>query len=399
VPNSASNTTQPTFALPPGSYQLVIRDRLSSGSAGPNSSTTYTVYVKACPYIYIENAGPIRLPLSPLPFLTPGWGGVIRFDLEPGTYNLSAGLPQDDGEAPEVALRLQGTFRAKAPGGANPVTGKWVDGNTLIAVGVDRGNGRPAFSTSLTVAAPVSFAGTLLADDDIVIDKRHLVYNAIAGGPQPLAEAVYLFNGSASTAGYTATFEPVGSRRWTAALSKTSGSIAAGEADSIEIRPQAELATGEYHGFLRFRVQAAAGLVERAVAVTVFVQPPAPSRAGVSAEPLMDVMYPLSGDAYETSTFRVTNNSGSAQTFAPQPEAGLTVTPRSVTLTPGESGTFTTVASIPKVGPGRWEKRCITINWVGVLLTPPLIVCRWVWTGLDPPAIGAAFASTDRHRH
>ena len=322
--------------------------------------------------------------------------GRVRFEiLEAGTYSIEAFTPLPGEERFAVRdIRLFGRFRPKTPGSGEIVTGKTVDGNSLFAAGMDRGDRSASFSSTFVVNEPVTFIGRIDTDPEVTIDARHLTFHAVVNGPQPFAQTVRIFNGSASAVGYTAAFETVGAR-WSASLSKSSGSITGLRTDSIELRPAAGLPEGQYNGFLRVQLQTEDGPLERVAAVTLFVQQSETSKATTRLDGPMQALYPLPSGGYEAPLL-VSNNSATPQTYGLEPDSWLTFTPSRMTLNPGETGAFTVQLSAAEAEGANsgWQKRCIWVVDLNQPLLPRLVLkCYWVWVGGNA-ALGAACTPT-----
>ena len=76
----------------------------------------------------------------------------------------------------------------------------------------------------------------------------------------------------------------------------------------MELRAPAGLPVGEYHGFVRFKHRGPHGNREMAVAVTLFVQAQATSKAITLVDAPMQALFPLPGGGYEPGTMRVTHH-------------------------------------------------------------------------------------------
>lgn len=348
-----------------------------------------------------------KQPTGPAITVTSDGAGRVRFNLaEAGTYTISGSTGADTFNCPAGSVRIgnecfvlngvkfTGRFNpaASAPAGAQ-VTAKYVDGNALFAAGSANADGT-LFSVDITVPSAFSFAGTIAVDDGVGIRTRHLTFYELVNGPQPPAQSLVISNGSTSALSYTATFAPVGAAQWTASLSKSSGTIPAGLTDSIDVGAPAGLPEGGYNGFLHVQFQSAAGSYEQVAAVTLVVQQPEASKAGVLSGPPMAAAYPLPSGGYESPSFQLTNNGPSPRTIAPRADEGLTLTPTSLTLAPGQTGTIVATLDQAKVPSGGWGKVCYQYDPLGQGASTTMITCVWRWNGVPSGALVAACTPT-----
>jgi len=291
--------------------------------------------------------------------------GRVRLEIaEAGTYTIEAvAKALAGGLARAGAIRMRGNFANRGAGdaGERRVAGKWVDGNALLASGVEQagGGGGVLFSTTVTVTGPVSFTGQLTADAEVRLAARHVVFYGVENGPQPPAQRVTIVNNSTAAASYTASFAAAGAR-WALNAGPPSGSIAAGDVQELELRPGAGMGLGAYHGFLKVRMVTAEGTFEQAAAVTLYVQAAASSRAKILVDRESAVAFPLPEGGYEAATYTFTNNGAATENYATRTEEGVTAEPSAFVLRPGESRTVTMRASA-SFGP-RWIRKYIWVR-------------------------------------
>lgn len=326
-------------------------------------------------------------PSGSASFVRADESGRIRFSLtEAGTYEIQ-GVARGGAAGPLFGgvFRLDGAFapRVFRPG---PVArGARLDGNQLLMAGADKPGG-VLFTTTVEVGAAAEFNGMLRSDDEVRVDRRHLVFYGIAGGPQPAAQRVRVVNESAGTASYTAAAESV-DRALALAVNPASGTVPAGGWGEITVRPAAGLAAGVYGGFVRVRMQTADGPRETAVAVTVHVQAEADSKAGFGVDRVGAAAFPLPGGGYETVPLTVTNNTGTAKTYTARADEGIQVDAPTFALGAGESRTMQVSVTGPIPG-GQAARRCVTFT------RPDGSTYRWCFLVMRPGALSGACRAT-----
>jgi uncharacterized protein (TIGR03437 family) len=309
-----------------------------------------------------DNAGRFRLTLN-----------------EPGEYILEAVSPRNPGSSAR-GVKLKGQSRpivVRDVSSGQP-TGKRLVDNSLLEAGVRDVDGGTILISQFQSPNPLSLVGRLSLDELVTLSHHSLTFEATTGGPRVPGQTIVLRNSSAVMASWSATFEALGTR-WVATLSKSAGSILGGGSDVFEFRPPMGLAQGVHHGFLRLRINDADGVRNVTLDVTVNVAAASASLGNTLVEGISEALLPRADGTYERTSFRVVNNTGAAQVYAPRAEAGLAVSPASLSVPAGGSGEFQ-VQSDPAVigGRTRWQFVCVVIPTP----TGERRRCYWKW---NPP--------------
>ena len=106
------------------------------------------------------------------------------------------------------------------------------------------------------------------------------------------------------------------------------------------------------------KLQTAEGAREKVAALTIVVKPAENFRATTLDAP-MAAVYGLPNGKYEPGTIGITNHGATPVTYRTQAVSGATVTPASLTLSPGASGSFSVNFSASQTG--QWIQICIPV--------------------------------------
>jgi uncharacterized protein (TIGR03437 family) len=323
---------------------------------------------------------------APVATMATDRAGRFRLSMtEPGDYILEVYSARVSTPR-ERPVQVSGQFLRIGPRdvSSGQATGKRIGGNTLFDAGVDRGDGTLILSTPIRIPVPMSVTGRVDLDEDVGLSHQSLTFEATNGGPRAPSQSLKLTNAGVSVASWSATFEPLTSR-WSATLSKGSGVIAAGATDTLLFQPAAGLAPGAHQGLLKLRIEDDGRVRNLAVDVTVNVAPAEASIGNTFVEGISQALLPAADGTYESVPLRIVNNTSTAQVYAPRAEAGLSVSPASLSVPAGGAAEFSVqpLAS-PAVSAPRWQYICVVV----ATPTGPRRRCYWKWN-LPPNALSA----------
>jgi uncharacterized protein (TIGR03437 family) len=200
----------------------------------------------------------------------------------------------------------------------------------------------------------------------IITSQSGLFFNAVQGGPAPLAQSFSVLSGS-GTINFNLTVSTVSGGNWLS-VDQQGGSVRAGDIGApvkVSINP-AGLAAGAYYGSIQV---SANGVLNSPQSITVVLKIAA---AGTPVSPYLDssglvFLYVQTGGTPATQTVTIANPSAANVTYTPSLSGGsqFKFSPTTAAIIPsGQSATLSINPTVAGTSPGVYTAK-ITLNFAG----------------------------------